>query len=221
MLASSCWTMTPICSQRKPWDSNPQTAKPSPVFKTGSSTIRMASRKVPGVGIEPTNSWFRARRHYQQQLPRIVLFETRVVLQSKFGEEGVEPPSSGSRPESLPLADPRSRSRVPCGNRTRLASLEDWNLCRSAKGTSKRKERESNPQGCEARPGSSRGAIASWLALPFSGSGRRDRTSIPCLTGRSITVIGYRIKKVRTAGVEPAISCARSTRNTRLSYVLL
>ncbi len=26
--------------------------------------------------------------------------------------------------------------------------------------------------------------------------------------------------KVRTAGVEPAISCARGTRNTRLSYVL-
>ena len=27
--------------------------------------------------------------------------------------------------------------------------------------------------------------------------------------------------KVRTAGFEPAISCSRSTRNTRLSYVLL
>ncbi len=26
--------------------------------------------------------------------------------------------------------------------------------------------------------------------------------------------------RVRTAGVEPAISCSRSTRNTRLSYVL-
>ena len=27
--------------------------------------------------------------------------------------------------------------------------------------------------------------------------------------------------QVRTAGFEPAISCSRSTRNTRLSYVLL
>ena len=27
-------------------------------------------KKAPGVGIEPTTSWFRARRHYQQQLPR-------------------------------------------------------------------------------------------------------------------------------------------------------
>lgn len=26
-------------------------------------------------------------------------------------------------------------ARVPCGNRTHLASLEGWHLCRSAKGT--------------------------------------------------------------------------------------
>ena len=37
---------------------------------------------------------------------------------------GVEPPSPGSKPGGLPLADPRSRSRAPCGNRTRLFSLE-------------------------------------------------------------------------------------------------
>ena len=45
-----------------------------PVFKTGSSSGRMASvrHKAAGVGIEPTASWFRARRHYQQQLPRNV-----------------------------------------------------------------------------------------------------------------------------------------------------
>ena len=43
-----------------------------PVFKTGSSSGRMASVGAAGVGIEPTASWFRARRHYQQQLPRSV-----------------------------------------------------------------------------------------------------------------------------------------------------
>ena len=47
---------------------------PPPVFETGSSSSRITSvsvvRKVPGVGIEPTTSWFRAKRHYQQQLPR-------------------------------------------------------------------------------------------------------------------------------------------------------
>jgi hypothetical protein len=46
-----------------------------PVFKTGSSSGRMASVGAAGVGIEPTASWFRARRHYQQQLPRIVLVQ--------------------------------------------------------------------------------------------------------------------------------------------------
>jgi hypothetical protein len=54
-------------------------ARPPPVFKTGSSSSRMTSVcdsfQVPGVGIEPTASWFRARRHYQQQLPRNELGE--------------------------------------------------------------------------------------------------------------------------------------------------
>ena len=72
-------------------------------------------REAPGVGIEPTTSWFRARRHYQQQLPRIVVTMTRFV-QGKFGEEGSNLRLLPSRPESLPLADPRSRSRVPCGS---------------------------------------------------------------------------------------------------------
>ncbi len=41
------------------------------VFKTVSSSSRMTSViQAAGVGIEPTASWFRARRHYQQQLPR-------------------------------------------------------------------------------------------------------------------------------------------------------
>ena len=43
------------------------------VFKTVSSSGRMTSvTQAAGVGIEPTASWFRARRHYQQQLSRIV-----------------------------------------------------------------------------------------------------------------------------------------------------
>ena len=60
----------------------------------------------------------------------------------------------GSKPGSLPLADPRSSSlRVPCGSRTGhrpkvgRASLEGWHLCRLGQGHSRRKERESNPQG--------------------------------------------------------------------------
>ena len=65
-------------------------------------------------------------------------------------------------------------------------------------------------------------AIASWLALPFQGSGGRNRTCIRLLNRQvDRTITGPHRNQVRTAGVEPAISCSRSTRNTRLSYVLL
>src|SRR5262245_55755186 len=57
------------CSERKPWDSNPQRRARTSI--RGKLLIRHDDfRKVPWVGIEPTPSWFRARRHYQQQLPR-------------------------------------------------------------------------------------------------------------------------------------------------------
>ena len=79
-------------------ESNPQTSGFKP-DRSADWRIQAIADKAPGVGIEPTTSWFRARRHHQQQLPR-----------------------NGK------------------------------------------------------------------------GSGRRDRTFIPCLTGRSITVIRCRIK---------------------------
>ena len=76
-LASSCWTMSPYVLRAEAVGLEPTSgAWPPPVFKTGSSSGRMTSvrvaQKAPGVGIEPTTSWFRARRHYQQQLPRNV-----------------------------------------------------------------------------------------------------------------------------------------------------
>lgn len=43
----------------------------SPVFKTGSSSGRMASQTIAGAGIEPAHSWFKATDFYQQKLPRI------------------------------------------------------------------------------------------------------------------------------------------------------
>jgi hypothetical protein len=46
-----------------------------------------APQKVPGVGIEPTTSWFRARRHYQQQLPRITFTPQANLHARKFGEK--------------------------------------------------------------------------------------------------------------------------------------
>ena len=85
----------------------------------------------------------------------------------------------------------------------------------------RRKERESNPQGSSL--GRFRSGCRRQSACPsvIRSSGRRNRTSIPCLTGRSITVIGHRIKSVRTVGFEPTISCSRSTRDTRLPHALL
>jgi hypothetical protein len=44
---------------------------PSPVFKTGSSSGRMASQTIAGAGIEPADPWFKATDFYQQKLPRI------------------------------------------------------------------------------------------------------------------------------------------------------
>lgn len=43
--------------------------------------FRKINNPVPGVGIEPTNFWFRARRHYQQQLPRKSSTRTRAAQQ--------------------------------------------------------------------------------------------------------------------------------------------
>ena len=64
--------------------------------------------------------------------------------------------------------------------------------------------------------------LEGWSGLPF----RRAAAGIEPASGRLTAAYPYqhgthRITSVRTAGFEPAISCARSTRNTRLSYVLI
>ena len=107
---------------------------PSPVFKTGSSSGRMTSvhsiklrglesnQRPPGSepGVTTSSNYPGIRRGYRSRV--------------QARGEGIEPPSPGSKPGSVPLAHPRS-CRVPCGNRTRLSSLEGWCLSRSAKGT--------------------------------------------------------------------------------------
>ncbi len=173
--ASSCWTMSPSFRERKPWDSNPQAACAATCFqdrlliqpddfrlsscgswnRTNGLLVQSqaslptatiphrscfqrhtrsthGSRRAAGAGIEPADSWFKARHHYQQRLPRI--------------------------------------GRVPCGSRTRLARLEAWNLCRSAKGTllcegGRRGSR--TLKAVSLAPAFEAAAVASWLALPF------------------------------------------------------
>ncbi len=133
---------------------------------------------------------------------------------------------SGNRTRSASFKGSRrdyAPERVPCGSRTRLARLEAWSLCRSAKDTScfKRKVRESNPQGREARPGSS--GVPSPVGLTFR---KAAEAGIEPASGRVTTVCPYQhehhriIHSVRMAGFEPAISCSRRTRNTRLSHTL-
>lgn len=97
---------------------------------TGWRALRATLRgrcQVPGVGIEPTASWFRARRCYQQHPPRKrgVREHSRVwTMDSRAGQqvrgEGLEPSLAGSKPAGLPI------SRSP---------------------SAQRKEWESNPQG--------------------------------------------------------------------------
>jgi hypothetical protein len=54
------------------------------------------------------------------------------------------------------------------------------------------------------------------------GCGGRNRTCDMTLNRRPpVPAQAPPQEKVRTAGFEPAISCARGTRNTRLSYVLI
>ena len=97
--------------KRKPWDSNPQAAYlPPPVFQAGSSTVRMASviklRRLESNQHEDVQSV----SSYRWMTPhRFVHRDTLVSTQVRGG--GVEPPSPGSKPGSLPLADPRSRSK--------------------------------------------------------------------------------------------------------------
>ena len=172
-----CHYTRDVCCRRKPWDSNPQAdcaaacfqdrfliqpddfrascgswnrtndllvqsqaSLPTATVPHRSRSLTRApshgSRRAAGAGVEPADSWFKATHFYRQKLPRNL------------------------------------SSRVPGGNRTRLASrptlrvgARGWCLSQSATGTIRRKGRESNPQGREARPASN--GVPSPVGLPF------------------------------------------------------
>ena len=109
-------------------------AVPPPVFKTGSSSGRMTSvraSKLRGLESNQRPPGSEPGVTTSSNYPGILL---RHRWCGKARGEGIEPPSPGSKPGGVPLAHPRL-CRVPCGNRTRLSSLEGWCLSRSAKGT--------------------------------------------------------------------------------------
>ena len=140
--------------------------------------------KAPGTGIEPAAFSLQS----QTQLPTVatpgqVMRRTErcwLSLRRARGR-GFEPLSPDSKSGSLPLADPRISSlRVPCGNRTRLSSLEGWRLCRSANGTCfvTSGRSESRTRKAVSVLGRFRGGCHHQLACPsvFLSSGGRNRT---------------------------------------------
>ncbi len=199
---------------------------PPPVFKTGSSSGRMTS-----VDCHSTSSggWNRTNGllvQSQASLPAAttpdhVVFRT-ITSSAQVRGEGFEPPSPGSKPGSLPLADPRSYFEQECPAGVEPASPA-WKAGTSAarpRARSKRKERESNPQGFIARLFSRQ--LPSPIGLPFRypSCGGRNRT---CDQWRLTGACLYQHRPHRNAesgvvGFEPTISCSRSRRNSRLSH---
>ncbi len=138
--------------------------------------------KAPGTGIEPATFWFRARRNYQQLLPRVSKTDRAMfALVRQARGRGFEPLSPDSKSGSLPLADPRIRSvksamreSNPPVQLGRLAPLPigQWHMFRY-----KRKERGSNSQSSvSARPLSRR--LPSPSGLPFHCQHRQQESNL-------------------------------------------
>ena len=139
----------------------------------------MPIQKVPGVGIEPTASWFRARRHYRQQLPRIgVVREKRHVAQVRGGR--LERPSPGSKPGSLPLADPRE---CPAGVEPASPAWKAGTSAARPRAQSGRRGSRT-PKASSARPLSKRLPSPIGLSFRISSCGGRNRTCAGAVNSR-------------------------------------
>ena len=98
----------------------------------------------------------------------------------------MQPSSSGSKPDGLPLTDPRSISRAPrpcCARAGIDPACSAWKadaLCRSAKGGTRRKVRGVEPWAPREAWSTHRStafgaaAIASWLDLPYHKLRRQE-----------------------------------------------
>jgi hypothetical protein len=152
-----------------------------------------------------------------------VLWDTAIATEVRG--EGLEPPSPGSKPGSLPLADPRSIN-AECPARVELASPA-WKAgafaARPRAHQGGRRESRT-PKAFVARPLSRR--LPSPVGLPFRLSFRKAAAAgIEPASGRLTAAYPYQHgshrNRVGVAGFEPALSCSRSTRNPRLSYTPL
>ena len=146
------------------------------------------------------------------------------------GETRLAGTSSGRRGRTF-VAWFRARkpttSRSPIMFQERLVGVEPTSPAWKA-GTSaaRPKAHKAEGEGVEpprliARPLSRRLPSPTWLDLPYQSCGGRNRTCVRAVNSR--LPVPARVPpqwEVRMAGFEPAVSCARSTRNTRLSYIL-
>ena len=153
--------------------------------------------QAPGVGIEPTASWFRARRHYQQQLPRIVLVSmTTSCLHGshRAAGAGIEPAASWFKAkrhyqQRLPRI---GKSALRESNPPRqVGSLEPLPL---GQGHVKAEGEGVEPSRLVRSTAFEAAAIANWLALPLlKAPAGGIEPPVVSLTGSCLTVGPHRI----------------------------
>src|SRR5579859_6395983 len=144
---------------------------------------------------------------------------------------GLEPPSPGSKSGSLPLADPREcpagvepafPADQPVGRCPRLAPLPlgQGHFAGGGRGSRTLKAHRSTVFKTAVRAGTD--AISVGPACPsIRAAAAGIEPAIVSLTGSCLTVWPHRNQSVRVAGFEPAFSCARGRRNSRLSHTLI
>jgi hypothetical protein len=193
-----------------------------PMFSTltGWRALQAAPRgqdPVAQVGVEPTASLVLSEGGRPGCLPgpklRGLESNQRLLVQSQASLPAATAPESAffSTQPQLRSSGRRSRTfmssfkdcrptisrspRVPGGNQTRLAGLEDRRLRRLAKGT-KRKERESNPQGSAL--GRFQDGCHRQLACPSDRTAAAGiEPAIVSLTGSRLTIRPHRKKSGR------------------------
>ena len=186
-LASSCWTMSPSFRSGSRGTRTHKSLWRPPVFKTGSSSSRMTS-------VTSCGSWNRTNGllvQSQASLPTATiphrLFSSGgrnrtygLLVQSQASLPTATTPECGECPAGIEPASPAWKAGASA-DRPRAHVV-------------KRKGRESNPQGREARPGSS--GVPSPVGLPFrflKAPVGGIEPPIIGLTGRRLTIWPHRI----------------------------
>ena len=179
--------------------------------------------QAAGVGIEPTASWFRARRHCQQQLPRNVR-QTKTAIAdqgSRFRvlRPGIAPDLRASKAHAATTR----RRECPAGVEPASPGWKTGAFAARPRAhvVSSGRRGSRTLKAREARPGSS--GVPSPVGLPFR---KAAVAGIEPASGRVTTACPYQHEhhrinhSVRMVGFEPTISCSQGTRDARLPHIL-